>query len=234
MIQRRRHPRFRLDAVKLSGQMTASSEVTILDIAMGGVSVAADQRLNIAGKYSLKLELGDAVLPVTCEVAWSRMSGMKRVATGEAVPIYTAGMKFVEVPPGFAETMNDLLDNVGGDPEQPDERREHRRVSARSPGIALIDFPAQYRVRTLSLSGMLIESAATLEPESRVPLALFLGGGEDCDLVGRVVSSRPANRDGTMLYDIGIEFVEMPGMARIGLAVFLASLPEQEEEAALG
>jgi hypothetical protein len=146
------------------------------------------------------------------------------------VPVYTAGMKFIEVPPDFTEVMQDLLESFGGAPLREDERREHTRVPARPPGIALLDFPAEYRVKTISLGGMLIESAAALESECRVPMVLFLAGGEDCKLLGRVVSSRPVDRDGTRLYDIGIEFIELLGMARIALAVFLASLPQQDED----
>jgi len=62
--------------------MTFASEVSIHDIGMGGVSLTADKRLNIGGKYRLKLEVNKRVVSVTCEVAWARMSGTKKFASG--------------------------------------------------------------------------------------------------------------------------------------------------------
>jgi len=46
----RRYKRFRLDFVEISGQLTFASEVSVLDLSMGGVSLRADRRLNIGGK----------------------------------------------------------------------------------------------------------------------------------------------------------------------------------------
>ena len=52
----RRYPRFPVGSFKLNGQMTYASEVSVIDIGMGGVSLTADKRLNIGAKYQLKLE----------------------------------------------------------------------------------------------------------------------------------------------------------------------------------
>ena len=51
----RRHKRFRLTSVEVSGQMTSTSEVSLIDIGLGGLSLQADRRLNIGGTYMLNV-----------------------------------------------------------------------------------------------------------------------------------------------------------------------------------
>jgi hypothetical protein len=222
VIHKRRHKRFRLGSQQLSGQMTFASEVSILDIGMGGVSLRADKRLNIGGKYMLKLEVNKKLVPVTCEVAWARMSGTKRSASGEVVPVYTAGMKFVGLS---AENVSDLLRFVEAisdkEAAREDDRREHPRFPARAPGIALLNFPADYKARTISLSGMLIESGEAVESESKVPMVLSLHDGRRIDFLGRIVSCQPKDEDGATRYQIGIEFIELTDAARDALAAFI-------------
>jgi len=211
--------------------MTFASEVSILDIGMGGVSVTADQRLNIGGKYRLKLEGGQKVFSVTCEVAWARMSGTKRSAAGETVPIYTAGMKFVALPPEAASDLRDFVDAISDEQVVPEnDRREHPRFVPRQSGIAILDFPAEYRVRTISLSGMLIESVAVVETERRVPMVLYLDDGGRIDFLGRIVSCLPTVEDSVERNHIGIEFIDLPDAARDALAAFVVSLSPVDGE----
>jgi hypothetical protein len=225
VVYTRRHKRFRLGSRELNGQMTFASEVSILDIGMGGVSLKADKRLNIGGKYMLKLEGSQKVVSVTCEVAWARMSGTKKSPAGETVPLYTAGMKFIGLSP---ENVSDLLSFVESvsdeDALQEEDRRTHARYPAKSPGIALLNFPADYKARTISLSGMLIESTEAVESESKVPMVLSLHDGRQIDFLGRIVSCQPRDEEGAERYHIGIEFIELNEAARDALAAFIAWL----------
>jgi hypothetical protein len=227
----RRHKRFRLGSRELNGRMTFASEVSILDIGMGGVSLTADKRLNIGGKYTLKLEVNKKVVAVTCEVAWAKMSGTKRSAVGEAVPVYTAGMKFVGLSAESAAALLTFVDTISGqDVSREGDRRQHTRLPARAARLALLNFPADYKARTISLSGMLIEAAEPVESESRVPGVLSLQDGQRIDFLGRIVSCQPKDEGGTARYDIGIEFIELPDAARDALAAFIAWLATIEGE----
>jgi hypothetical protein len=217
----RRHPRFRVGSFKLNGQMTFASEVSVIDIGMGGVSLTADKRLNIGGKYLLKLEDDERAVSVTCEVAWARLSGTRKLADGEAVPIYTAGMKFIGLSPESAAELLSVVEAVGHEevPVQND-RRSHPRFPATVPGIALLDVPADYSVKTISLSGMLVECGQALTPESRVPAVLTLLDGPSIDFVGRVVSCGPAPA-AVGRHHIAIEFIDLTDIARGALATFI-------------
>ena len=154
MTNTRRYPRFPVGSFKLNGQMTYASEVSVIDIGMGGVSLTADRRLNIGAKYQLKLEGDESVVSVTCEVAWSRMSGTRKSADGGSVPVYTAGMRFVGVSPESAAVILKVVEAVVHDAAPAEnDRRAHSRFSPKPPGIALLDFPAGYDVKTISLGG---------------------------------------------------------------------------------
>jgi hypothetical protein len=203
--------------------MTFASEVSILDIGAGGVSLRADKRLDIGGKYLLKLGRQEKVISVTCQVAWARMSGTKKSAVGETVPVYTAGMKFISLSPEHLSDLLGLVEAVGGEEaRESDERRTHARYPVPTPGIALLNLPAEYKVAIISLSGMLIDCAEAVEPEWRVPMVLSLPDGPDIGFVGRVVSCLRVPE--TASYKIGIEFIDLTGQAREALSVFVAWL----------
>jgi hypothetical protein len=218
----RRHPRFRVGSFKLNGQMTFASEVSVIDIGMGGVSVTADKRLNIGGKYLLKLEDDERSVSVTCEVAWARLSGTRKLSDGEAVPIYTAGMKFIGLSLESAAELLSVVEAVGHEelPRQ-DDRRSHPRFPAAVPGIALLDVPADYSVRTISLSGMLVECGQALAPEVRVPMILTLHDGPRIEFVGRVVSCGPVPGGPAGRHHVAIEFIDLTDIARGALATFI-------------
>jgi len=230
VIYTRRHKRFRLGPRELNGQMTFASGVSILDIGMGGVSVTADKRLNIGGRYTLKLEVNKKILSVTCEVAWARLSGTKRSAAGEAVPLYTAGMKFIDLSPQNASDLRSFVQTISDqEVAREDDRRGHARVPFGATGLALLNFPADYKARTISLSGMLIESGEAVESESKVPMVLSLHDGRRIDFLGRIVSCQPDD-DAAGRYHIGIEFIELTDGARNALSAFIACLPTTDGE----
>jgi hypothetical protein len=221
----RRHQRFRLDSVEVSGQMTFASEVSVIDIGMGGVSLRADKRLNIGGTYKLRLETRQRAVTVVCQVAWARMSGTKKSADGDTIPLYTAGMKFIDLSEDRASELLGLVECVSSEEVVPEaDRRTHVRFQIGAPGTARLVFPTDYRVRTISLSGMLIESDEALASESMVPMVLSLHEDRSIEFLGRVVSCQPKADDGGSRYHIGIEFIDVTGDARDELSGFIAVL----------
>jgi len=218
-----------LEALAINGQLTFASEISVLDISMGGISLTADRRLNIGGKYMLKLEERQNHVSVVCEVAWARMSGTKRSAEGETVPVYTAGMKFVDVSEKTSAELMSFVECIRNEEVQrANDRRTHMRFSIRAPGIAILNFPTDYKVRTISLSGMLIESDQALESESRVPMTLSLQADRTIGFLGRVVSCQKTDETGVAHYHIGIEFLELTEEAKAALATFIGALSSMD------
>jgi Tfp pilus assembly protein PilZ len=215
--KRRRHPRFTVQDVR--GHLVLSSNVEVLNLSMGGVAIRADRRLNIGTEYTLKLEMGDRFIAVPGVVVWSVLTAMRK-ARGEDVPQYSAGLKFAGV----------LTDKLQGLIEFIDENKlveEHRlaglRFQVEAPGKAVLDTLESYRVRLISLSGMLIEADRAMDVE-RVYAMFFQHRGERVSFSGRVASCTEANGDGPRRYRIGIAFLEMAGADRRRLESFVTSL----------
>ena len=229
MENTRRYQRYRLDFVEINGQLTLASEVSILDISMGGVSLKADKRLNIGGKYMLRLEEKEKRISVKCEVAWARLSGTKSSPEGETVPVYTAGMRFVDLSEERQAELMRFVECVKEEAVQrANDRRQHVRFNIRLPGMAILNFPADYRVKVISMSGMLIESDQELECEIRVPMVLSLHDDRSIDFLGRVAMCQKDEGDGAEHYRIGIEFMGLEDEAKGVLATFIAMLSSLE------
>ncbi len=232
MKENRRHKRFRLDAVEINGKMVFATKVKILDISIGGVSLKADRRLNIGSEYVLKLEDRNRFISVKGLVVWSSLSETREGPGGEVAPIYTAGMKFSDIS---AEKINELLafiehHDMGGAHLLSGHRMNVRfRISA--PEKALLHYPEHYRVKTISLSGMLIESTQALDIESRVPMELSLQDDTPITFMGRVASCLGAAEEAGG-YAIGIEFLDLTEKDKEVLSAFVEYCEEAEGGAA--
>jgi Tfp pilus assembly protein PilZ len=222
MEERRSHKRFRLGASEINGKMVFATEVKILDISIGGVSVKADRRLNMGNEYVLKLEDRDRFISVKGVVVWSSLSGTREAAGGEVAPVYTAGMRFSDIS---AETVNELLAFVEhhdkGQAHLVSGRRLNVRFRIRTPKKVLLQYPEQYRVKTISLSGMLIETAHSLDVESRVPMELSLQDDAPITFMGRIASCQLAAKEAGV-YAIGIEFLDLRKKDKEVLSAFVA------------
>ncbi|MCL5024866.1 MAG: hypothetical protein M1497_16155 [Nitrospirae bacterium] len=93
MEERRCQKRFSVGRSDIVGKMTSSSEVKLIDIGIGGISLKADRRLEIGRKYSLQLGYRDNVaLSLDGIAVWSILSERSEKPLG--APIYEAGMQF--------------------------------------------------------------------------------------------------------------------------------------------
>jgi hypothetical protein len=217
--RRRRHPRFTVEDVR--GQLVLASKVEVLNLSLGGVAIRADRRLNIGSEYTLKLEMGDRFIAMQGVVVWSVLSGMRK-GRGEDAPEYSAGLKFTGV----------IDDKVQGLIEFIDENRiveEHRlaglRFQVEAPGKAVLDSLESYRVRLVSLSGMLIEADRALDVDRVYAMYFQAPGGARVAFAGRVASCVEDGGSGAPRgYRVGVAFVDMSGDDRRRLQSFVDSL----------
>ena len=94
MKDRRRYKRFKVDLIDIDGKMVFASNVKIIDISLGGISLKADRRLNIGSEYTLTVSSKGKVFSTKCIVVWSFIKESIEDPRGNIVPIYTAGMLF--------------------------------------------------------------------------------------------------------------------------------------------
>jgi c-di-GMP-binding flagellar brake protein YcgR len=207
---KRRYKRFTLKVLEVTGKMILASQVEVVDISIGGISIKANRRLNIGGEYSLRLEDRNKVVSLKGTVVWSSLSETMAGRAGEAIPIYKAGLKFANIS---AEKINELLNFIEDHKKEEVYVMGSSRLNIRfhidDAKKTFLNFPESYKVKKISLGGMLIESAATLEIEDRMPMELFLNDNMRIKFVGRIASCKNVEEVAEKLWDVGIEFLNL-------------------------
>jgi c-di-GMP-binding flagellar brake protein YcgR len=227
---RRRFKRFTLKVLEIHGRMIAATEVKVEDISIGGIRLRANRRLDIGTEYVLKLEDKNKVISLKGAVVWSSLSDAKGGSHGEMVPIYTAGLRFTNIS---AEKITQLLDFIEEHKKEEVYVMGSSRLNVRfhisDPEKASLNYPASYKVKKISLGGMLIESAQALEVESRVPMELSLQDDKPIKFVGRIASCHVVEYSDPKPYNIGIEFLDLTQKDNEMLATFVEYCAAIEE-----
>jgi len=84
------------------------------------------------------------------------------------------------------------------------------RISIEDPEKAVLNYQGSYKVKSINLGGMLIESEHPLEIESKFPMEIkTLTENSYIKFLGRVASCLLIKNKDIEHYDIGIEFIEM-------------------------
>jgi hypothetical protein len=216
---RRRHVRFSVHDVR--GKLVSSSSVSILNLSLGGVALKADKRLNIGSPYNLRLEVGGKSVVVQGVVVWCILSGIRPEEGQEGVAEYSAGLRFTDV---LSEKMEELLSFIDEYKVVPEQRLVGVRFAIEGRGKALIDYPESYRVKLLSLSGMLIESERGFDVETVHPMELMLPHLPPLRFTGRIATLFEVREPTPAHYEMGVEFLEMSDEARARLEGYVAGL----------
>jgi hypothetical protein len=232
MHDKRRYKRFRLNVREINGKMTLVTEVRIIDISMSGVALKVNKRLNIGSDYKLKLE-GKKAISIRCTVVWCSLIETRKVSQEEMIPIYAVGMQFRDMTPEEVAELQNLIENhkieevcaTGG-------TRLNIRFHIKDPDNALLMYPGDFKVKVISLSGMLIECSRNFAIESRIPMEMFIHDDSPITFVGRVASCREIAIEGRKQYDIGIAFLELTERDREALTSFIdhCAMPHSETE----
>jgi len=219
-MDNRRQPRFTVEG--LHGHLTFASEVEILNMSLSGVALKLDRRLNIGADYTLKLEANDTTVAVRGVIVWAALDEVRKDATGQDAAVYSAGMRFTDV---VTPRLAHLLEFIDRHKLIPDKRLGGVRFSINASGKALLDVPQPYRVKVISLRGMLIEADRPLEKEARCPMEINLDSGQPLVFEGRVAyREQVAQGSGPVFWHLGIEFLDMPPSDRARLDAFIGSL----------
>lgn len=219
MDERRRYPRFTVE--NIHGRLIAESEVDILNMSISGAAIKVERRLTMGAHYNLKLDRDGTVLTVETEVVWSVLTEFRKGEEGEEVPVYSAGLKFVDVlTPRIAELLSFIDEHKIID----EKRLGGLRMHIDAPGKAALDYPEGYKVLVLSRTGMLIETHHVVTVDGICPMEISLPDGEPLRFSGRVVTIKEGSDEMRPRREIGIEFVDMPEADGARLAKYLESL----------
>lgn len=221
MHDKRGYKRFRLNNHEVHGKMVLATEVKVLDISIGGISLQANRRLNISSDYTLTLE-GSKTISLKGTVIWCSLKETREGFKGEIVPIYSAGMKFKDMTAERTAELQHFIENHKAEAVHVNGgTRLNIRFHIKDQKKTILVYPDDYKVKTISLGGMLIECAQNLEIESRIPMEMFIHNGNPLRFVGRIASSQSKDTEGQRQYNIGIEFLDLTETDRKVLAAFI-------------
>ena len=216
MQNRRQHKRYQVDVIEINGKIVLAKYVKIIDISIAGVCLKTEKRLNIGSKYTLKMEGRGKVSTVRGTVTWVSLSESTVDSHGDIIPVYKAGMKFVDVSNEKINEIVNFIEDHKRDIDKlvdlygPSDRRLYVRICIEEPEKAVLNYHGSYKVKILSLGGMLIESEHPLEIESKFPMEIkSLTENNYIKFSGRVASCLLIKNKDIEHYDIGIEFIEM-------------------------
>jgi len=230
MQDKRRHKRFTLNIAEVNAKMVLVTEVNVIDISIGGILLKANRRLNIGSEYALKLGAENRVISLRGAVIWSSLSESKKGTDGEVMPIYRAGLKFKNMS---TERIAELLNFIEGHKKEEVHVTGGDRLNVRfhidDAEKAILNIPASYEAKVISLGGVLLECIQDFAIGSTIPMSLSLGDDKLIRVMGRVASSRVIYSDGRKQYAIGIEFLDLTDKDREILARFVDRCPVIEE-----
>jgi c-di-GMP-binding flagellar brake protein YcgR len=216
MQNRRRYKRYKTDVMEMNGKMVITKSLQVVDISIDGICLKTETRLNIGGEYSLKMKGKEKTLTVKGAVAWALLSENSVDSYGNIIPVYKAGMKFIDVS---KEKINEIVNFIEEHRKDIDKlidlyslsgRRLYLRISIEDPEKAVLSYQRSYKIKSLSFGGMLIESRHPLEIESRFPMKVkTLTENSYLKFLGRVASCLLIKGNDIEHYDVGIEFIEM-------------------------
>ncbi len=215
---KRRHKRSKVEG--LYGNMLSSADFNIVNISIDGAAIETTKRLNIDRKYALKIMHQEKVLNLRGVVVWSVLSHTETKATGEVVPVYKAGIKFTNV---LNDKSSDLLKFIYQNKTDAGEKRLLVRFWIKKVDNAVLDYPCEYNIKRISLSGMLIETEDFFVADYKCDLEIFLNK-RIILVAGRVVNCKELMREDAVKYEIGMEFLKMSSEDRNFLKQFLDSL----------
>jgi Tfp pilus assembly protein PilZ len=230
MQEKRRHKRYNLDLIDVNGKMGLTDKVEVLDISLGGIALKADRRLNIGKEYMIKLQEKGKTLDVKGIVVRSELSGIEARSHGEMASIYTAGLVFKD---GFVDKIADFLRPIEQkrkkeSPDVVDDRRLNVRFKITTPREEILSYPVQFKVRTISLGGMLIQTQESVEINSTIPMELSLYTDKAVTFVGRVASCDKMENADLTYYNIGVQFTNLTDKDKTLLKTFTDYLAELE------
>jgi c-di-GMP-binding flagellar brake protein YcgR len=233
MENKRRYERFSVDFMDIHGKILFSTNIKVLNISIDGISFSTDKCLTKGGVYVLKLETKGSILYLEGTILWSKVN--KNIQKdGDVIRTYTLGMKFLHA----SDTQRREIEKFIKDNYLAYQKIEtftpvissiriHVRFHINDPDKATIDCAEHYKVKRISQSGMLIESANLFQIEDRVPMHMRLSEEKNIAFWARIVTCQAIQNAEQQHYELGIEFIDMSQTDRTLLKAFITSLEEK-------
>jgi hypothetical protein len=101
---------------KRGGKMISSDEGSIKNISETGICLETSQRISTNSIYRIEISNGkEEKKPLTCEVVWTLLKGIRK-ENDENVPVYEAGLKFIELSDLEKQFVCEIISDVSNKP----------------------------------------------------------------------------------------------------------------------
>jgi hypothetical protein len=214
----RRFPRFTVEGVQ--GSLGLRAHVQLLDLSVGGAALKSNRELHVGAEYILRFALEKESVSVKAVVVRSALS-LDPNERGETAPEHLAGLRFTAV---LAGTLQGLRRYIDGSKVGEERRLSGVRVQIKAQSEAVLDSFEIYRVRLISLSGMLIETDHRLELEGVHSMEILPPGQETISFRGRVASCQEVPFRAPGRSEVGIGFLDMSPEDTSKLKIFINSI----------
>lgn len=232
--ERRRHKRYKVEGAAVYGEMLFKKEVNVLDMSVSGIALLTDRQLKIGIEYVLNLQDEEQTISAKAVVVRSMLSHSKTDGSGNVIPLYFVGMQFTNLSEQKTREILRFIDNhKAGDQKtsaegEQTEPIENARFQISDAGKTVINFQDFYKVKVISLTGMLIDSSHFLNVNDRLHMRILIHEGRMIDFVGRVASCVEKTDGHLRHYDIGVEFTEMSDEHKRLLEDFCANIENMQ------
>ncbi|MFQ5528629.1 MAG: PilZ domain-containing protein [Thermoanaerobaculia bacterium] len=220
--ERRTHTRYPVAGIK--GSFLFTTDARVLNLSLDGMSLETQNPLKIGHEYSLRLDEGEHHMPLKGTVVWCTLVKTTRDFSGEVQPVYRAGVHFADVMSGKA---NQLRSFIHKNAVISLENRLFGRFRIEAERPADLSLEAEFTVKQISLSGMLVETDVAPPVDTECELEVEVGG-IDFKATARIVRvQRLATGDNeeepAAPVRLGIQFVELGDNSRLTLESFIGT-----------
>lgn len=218
--ERRTHARYEVEGVK--GSFLFTTDARVLNLSLDGMSLETNTPLKIGRDYSLRLDEGDQQIPLKGSVVWCTLVKTARDARGDVQPVYRAGVHFADVMSGKA---NSLRSFIHKNAVISLENRLFGRFRIEAERPADLSLEAEFTVRQISLSGMLVETEVAPSVDTECRLEVEVGGiqFQAKARIARVDRVAAPTADEPARVHLGIEFLELSDDSRLTLESFIGT-----------
>lgn len=220
--ENRRHKRY--EVADVEGRLAYNVGAKVLNISLTGMAIETRTMLQVGGDYSLRIPQKEGSLRVEADVKWCHLVGTDKLEDGEVLPRYKAGIDFRSILEDRAREMLDFIEkNVIVELDQ----RLFGRFQLEEDETVDLDADAEFAVRRISLSGMLIETELGLEPDQEIDLELRSNGVEPViEARARVAHVDPEAPEEPGRIQFGVEFLDLSEDARRKIEAIIEGLLE--------
>jgi hypothetical protein len=218
--EQRRNRRYIVNGI--SGNVLYTSDVDVINISIEGTAIETKKRLELNREYVFKIKYQETFLNIKGRVAWATLISKEDKETNTSIPIYRVGIKFTNIMNDHASILQSFI--KAHKISIPQQRLGGIRFQIVHSHDIKIDVPQEYKVKKISLSGMLVETNYSLALDSQHDIELFLNE-QLLRTIGRVAYCKRLNGNNKKYrHDIGIEFTYLTDNNREILADFLQSV----------